>query len=420
MGWNENVFHGGCGCGYIGVVDHQSPFDQDIFMRTTRIPMRRTVSILSATLLATSLVLSAESSVADRMAEFVQDHEVAGAVPLVASRDKVIQVDAVGRADIAGEKPMQPDTIFWIASMTKPVTGVAVQMLEEEGKLSLDDAVAKHIPELADLKTPDGKPVKPTIRHLLTHTSGMGEASPDEARAARTLADLIPVYARKPVAFEPGARWQYCQSSINTAARIAEIVSGKPFPELIQERLFQPLGMKDTTFYLSPEQRSRLAKSYRRTPEGKLEEAEIMILGGKDPTSRDRYPAANGGLFSTAPDYARFCRMVLRGGELDGHRYLKAESVRRMTGILTGDLETGFTPGNGWGLGWCVVKKPQGVTAALSAGGFGHGGVFGTQAWSDPEKDRIFILMVQRANFPNADASEVRRAFQETAAAAAR
>ena len=390
-------------------------------MTAPRTTTPRIALIVVSTLSATVLVLSAPGTpVAERMTRFVDEKEVAGAVTLVASGDKVIQVDAVGKADVAGDKPMKPDTLFWIASMTKPVTGVAVQILEEEGKLSLDDAVAKHIPELAELKTADGKPVKPTIRHLLTHTSGMGEASPDESKGARTLADLIPIYARKPVAFEPGARWQYCQSSINTAARIAEIVSGKPFPELIQERLFQPLGMKDTTFYLTPEQRPRLAKSYRRTPEGKLEEAEIMILGGKDPTSRDRYPAANGGLFSTAPDYARFCRMVLRGGELDGRRYLKAESVRRMTGILTGDLETGFTPGNGWGLGWCVVKEPRGATAVLSAGSFGHGGVFGTQAWSDPEKDRIFILMVQRANFPNADASEVRRAFQETAAAAAR
>src|SRR5688572_3317893 len=416
-----NIFQAGCGRCYIVVVD---PVPRVLrpgsSMSTTRLPMLR-ATIISATLLTTVLVLSAPGTpVAERMTRFVDETEVAGAVTLVASREKVIQVDAVGRADIAGEKPMQPDTIFWIASMTKPVTGVAVQMLEEEGKLSLDDPVAKHIPELADLKTADGKPVKPTIRHLLTHTSGMGEALPDESKDARTLADLMPVYARKPVAFEPGARWQYCQSSINTAARIAEIVSGRSFPQLIEQRLLEPLGMKDTTFYLSSEQRFRLAKSYRRTPERKLEEAEIFMLAGKDPTSRDRYPAANGGLFSTAPDYARFCRMLLRGGELDGRRYLKPESVRRMTGILTGDLETGFTPGNGWGLGWCVVRKPQGATAALSAGSFGHGGIFGTQAWTDPEKDRVFILMVQRANFPNADASEVRRAFQETAAAVAR
>jgi CubicO group peptidase (beta-lactamase class C family) len=170
--------------------------------------------------------------------------------------------------------------------------------------------------------------------------------------------------------------------------------------------------MKDTTFYLREEQLPRLAKSYSRTKEGTLEEAENFILHGLPPTSRERFPAANGGLFSTAPDYLRFCQMVLNGGELDGRRYLRAESVKYMTSVLTGDLETGFTPGNGWGLGWCVVRQPQGATAALSAGSYGHGGAYGTQAWIDPVDKKIYLLMVQRANFPNADASEPRQTLQ--------
>ena len=176
--------------------------------------------------------------------------------------------------------------------------------------------------------------------------------------------------------------------------------------------------MKDTTFYLTEEQLPRLATSYQRTDEGELEATAVGILYGKAPTSRDRFPAANGGLFSTAPDYARFCRMILNGGELDGKRYLKPESVTLMTSVQTGDLKTGFTPGNGWGLGWCVVREPQGVTAMLSPGTFGHGGAYGTQAWIDPVKKRVYVLMVQRANFPNSDGSEVRRAFQEAASAA--
>jgi CubicO group peptidase (beta-lactamase class C family) len=147
-----------------------------------------------------------------------------------------------------------------------------------------------------------------------------------------------------------------------------------------------------------------------------LEPAENFILLGKSPTSRDRFPAANGGLFSTAPDYARFCQMILNGGELEGRRYLKREAVEKMTTLQTGDLTTGFTPGNGWGLGWCIVRKPQGVSEVLSPGSFGHGGAYGTQAWIDPTKGRIYILMVQRANFPNSDASDVRRAFQKAAA----
>jgi CubicO group peptidase (beta-lactamase class C family) len=174
--------------------------------------------------------------------------------------------------------------------------------------------------------------------------------------------------------------------------------------------------MKDTTFYPTREQMARLAKSYQAA-DGKLAETTIFILDGHDPAARDRYPAANGGLFSTARDYGRFCRMLLNQGTLGGRRYLKPESVKLMSTIQTGDLKTGFTEGNGWGLGCCVVRKPQGATAVLSPGTFGHGGAYGTQAWIDPARQAIYVLMVQRSNFPNADASDVRRAFQEAAAA---
>ena len=162
---------------------------------------------------------------------------------------------------------------------------------------------------------------------------------------------------------------------------------GSRFPEFLQKRLFDPLGMKDTTFYPTPEQMARLAKSYK-AEDGKLEEATIFILDGHDPASHDRYPAANGGLFSTAQDYGRFCQMLLNQGSLGGRQYLKPESVKLMSTIQTGDLTTGFTEGNGWGLGCCVVRKPQGVTAVLSPGTFGHGGAYGTQAWIDPVKQR--------------------------------
>lgn len=354
-------------------------------------------------------------AVSEAVHKFVESKEIAGAVTLVADEKQVLHLDAVGMADVAGHKPMRADAIFWIASMTKPVTGAAVMMMQDEGKLSVDDPVEKYIPELAELRTRDGKKANITIRHLLTHTSGMGEITPEEARKATTLAELMPVYAAKPVGFEPGSKWQYCQSSINTAARVVEVVSGMSFVEFLDKRIFGPLGMKDTTFYLSDEQLSRLAKSYKKTGDT-LEEADLFILGGKKPTSRDRFPAANGGLFSTAGDYARFCQMVLGGGEFAGKRYLKPESVKLMTSIQTGDLKTGFTEGNGWGLGWCVVRKPQGPTEALSPGSHGHGGAYGTQAWIDPEKKRIYLLMVQRSNFPNADASDVRRAFQAAAA----
>lgn len=358
-------------------------------------------------------------AVRDRMRAAVEAREVAGAVTLVATRDQVVHLGATGKADIARDRPMRPDSIFWIASMTKPVTATAILMLQEEGKLSVDDPVEKHLPEFGRLKTADGKAAKVTIRHLLTHTSGLAEASSGEARDVETLAGLIPLYVAKPVQFAPGSKWAYCQSGINTAGRIAEVASGESFDAFLGRRLFGPLGMKDTTFYPSEEQMPRLVTPYERTAGGELKAGENFFLHGKSPTSRRRFPAANGGLFSTAPDYARFCQMILRGGEYAGKRYLKPGSVAQMTSLQTGALKTGFTEGCGWGLGWCVVRAPQGVTAVLSTGTFGHGGAFGTQAWIDPEAGRVYVLMVQRSNFPNSDGSEVRRAFQEAASAAA-
>lgn len=357
------------------------------------------------------------ATISARMNEFIAKHEISGAVTLVATRDKVVHLEAVGQADTSQAQAMRPDSIFWIASMTKPVTATAVLMLQDEGKLSVDDLVGKYIPELANLKTPSGQAANLTIRHLLTHTSGLAEATPEQSKRAKTLADLIPAYAVKPTAFEPGSKWQYSQSSINTAGRIIEVVSGQSFTEFLQKRLFTPLGMKDTTFYLTPEQMPRLAKAYK-SEGNNLQESAIMLLHGAAPTHRDRYPAANGGLFSTAPDYARFCQMILNQGKFGGKRYLKPESVKLMTSVQTGELKTGFTEGNGWGLGWCVVRQPQAVTAMLSPGTFGHGGAYGTQAWIDPQKGLVYILMVQRSNFPNSDNSDVRRVFQETAAEA--
>ena len=185
----------------------------------------------------------------------------------------------------------------------------------------------------------------------------MGEVSPDEARGKIDLAGLIPLYVAKPVKFEPGTKWTYCQSGINTAARIVEVVSGLSFDRFVERRLFGPLGMKDTAFYLTEGQLPRLATSYRRNKQGELEATGIRILDGKSPASRDRFPAANGGLFSTAADYAKFCQMVLNGGEFEGRRYLKAESVRLMTSVQTGELKTGFTDGNGWRTG--LVRRAR-------------------------------------------------------------
>lgn len=358
------------------------------------------------------------SEIPNVMREFIAKKEIAGAVTLVATKDRIVALDAVGSADVARGLPMKDDSIFWIASMTKPITAAAILMLQDEGKLSIDDPVGKYIPELAHLKDRQGVERVVTLKEMLTHTSGMvGEAPDDVLRRATTLADLMPEYAKFPLEFEPGTKWAYCQSGINALGRIVEVASGQSFSDFLRERFFVPLGMKDTSFYLSDAQKPRLATSYA-LKDGNLEPASIFVLQGHEPTSRRRYPAANGGLFSTASDYARFCRMLLNDGSLDGRQYLKPQTAKMMRTIQTGEIRTGFTPGNGWGLGVCVVRDPQGITAMLSPGTFGHGGAYGTQAWIDPARGVIYVLMVQRANFPNSDASPVREGFQQAAAAA--
>jgi CubicO group peptidase (beta-lactamase class C family) len=305
---------------------------------------------------------------------------------------------------------MKRDTLFAIASMTKPVTGTAVMMLRDAGQLSVDDPVSKYIPELAALSA------TVTIKHILSHTSGMGEATPEEAAKAHTLKDLIPVFASKPLAFAPGSQWKYCQSGINTASRIVEVVSGQPFHEFLRQRLFSPLGMKDTTFYPNARQLARLVKLCRRDDAtGKLSDAAVPALAPAFVERRNRPPLGNGGLFSTAEDYARFTRMILNNGEWKGRRYVSADSIRLMTSNHTGSLRAGFVPGSAFGLSFGIVREPQGVTAMLSPGTFGHGGAHGTQAWIDPVRRKAFILMIQRTGMRNGDASEMRRAFQQAA-----
>jgi CubicO group peptidase (beta-lactamase class C family) len=389
---------------------------------------------LSASLILSAAICFAESTpvteptlpgIGAAMQEMVGKNEISGAVTVVVGKDKVLHLESTGLADVAANRPMKSDSLFWIASMTKPVTGAAILMLQDEGKLNVTDAVAKYIPEFADLKTPSGKLANLTIVQLLNHTSGLGEAGGPKAKEAKTLADLVPIWLAAPMKYEPGAKWQYTQSGINAAGRIVEVISGQTFDAFLQQRLFGPLGMKDTTFYPTDAQRARLVTAYAKNKDtGALE----SVPPRPDFGPRDRPPQGNGGLFSTAPDYARFCQMLLGGGMFEGRRYLTADAMKFLTGPQTGELSTGFFQNDtygqhgakyGWGLGTCILRTPHdGVAAMLSPGTYGHGGAWGTQAWIDPVKGVAYVLMVQRANFPNADASDVRRAFQEAAAKA--
>jgi CubicO group peptidase (beta-lactamase class C family) len=358
------------------------------------------------------------------MEEAIAAKEIAGSVTLVTTKDKILHLQANGLADIATKKAMSTDAIFWIASMTKPITGVAVLMLQEKGKLHVSDPVSKYLPEFANLKSPSGQPANLTITQILTHVSGLGEAPREQADQARTLADLVSIYLSQPMQYEPGAMWRYNQAGINTAGRIVEVVSGQPFDAFLAKNLFEPLGMKDTTFYPMGKQLERIPTPYKKDDAtGEL----VPVPQRRGFGSRDFPPLANGGLCSTATDYARFAQMLLNGGSLNGKKFLRAETLKFLNTPQTpADMPTGFFQnerwGNrganyGWGIGTCVLKTPhEGVAEVLSPGSYGHGGAWGTQAWIDPVKGVAYIMLVARSNHPNSDGSDFRRAFQKAAA----
>jgi CubicO group peptidase (beta-lactamase class C family) len=351
---------------------------------------------------------------------FIDARDISGAVTVVAAKDRLLAVDTIGLADIAKKKPMELDSLFWMASMTKPFTAVSILMLQDEGKLQVSDPVEKFIPEFAALKTPSGQPAHITIEQILTHTSGLGEGDTAAVKAAHTLRELIPIYLASPMLYEPGDHWRYTQSGINVAARIVEVTSGRSFDEFVKKRILKPLGMKNTTFYPNKKQRSRLATPYIKDKQtGALTAAPYAHHGNKG-----QPPLGNEGLFSTGPDYARFCQMLLNGGTFHGKHYLSSAAFQQLTTVHTGELKTGFLQTEeygsrgmnyGWGIGVAILKTPHpGVAEMLSPGTFGHGGAWGTQAWIDPVRGLAYILMVQRPGI-NGDASKLRQAFQQAA-----
>jgi CubicO group peptidase (beta-lactamase class C family) len=365
-----------------------------------------------------------------RMKRFVDEGQISGVVTVVGTKDGVVEYDAVGLRDIEGKKPMTKDTVFRIASMTKPVTAMAAMILVDEGKLNVDDPVEKILPEFRGqvaiagikgnnvaVKLPDRKI---TVADLMRHTSGQGGLPPGLADLYvlrnHTLAEGVMAFSQRPLEFEPGTRWAYCNVGIDTLGRIVEVVSGVPYETFLQKRIFEPLGMNDTTFYPTAEQFERAARLYA-IRDGKLVVSPDWLLGQP---KNAKYSIPAGGLYSTGADLARLYRMMLGGGQLEGKRILSEKSVQTMTSVQSGDLQVGFVDGMGWGFGWGVVRKSQGVTKDLSPGTYGHGGAFGTQAWIDPKQGFFTVLLIQRADLPNADASPLRIEFQSLAAEALR
>ena len=377
-----------------------------------RIPRLAVLALAAATLLAAAPPDPTAAKKAgldpDRLAliparvkTFVEQGTIAGAVTLVARRGVMAGFEAMGYQDLEKRKPMRTDTIFQIMSMTKPVTGVGILLLMEEGRLALGDPVEKYLPQFRGLwviSTQDGdksrtlrRPPRPiTIRDLLTHTSGMAPVPPDSIKELLqkfdlTLAEAVAIYSQQPLEFDPGARWRYSNPGIAVLGRIIEVVSGQPYERFLEERILMPLGMKDSFFFPPADKLDRIAMVYKLA-DGKLQKAGPETLAGDPWIFRKgaKYPCPECGMYATASDYAAFLQMMLNGGTLNGRRLLSPASVEIMTALHTGDLIAGHSPGMGYGLSWAVVREPLGTLNLQSVGTFGHGGAFGTEGWVDP------------------------------------
>jgi len=406
--------------------------------------------VLSATLIAASggvpttskpedVGMSAErlQRIHDAVARHIDAKDVSGAVALVARRGKIVFFEAQGLADIVGKKPMAKDSIFRLASMSKPITSVAVMMMLEEGKVRLADRVSQFIPEFKTMKvavakgTTDkpvqmpgfgrgGPPQAPpefdlvpaareiTVRDLLTHTSGLMSAGVSGAEQNKvaprgpndTLANYIPKLAQTPLDFQPGTKWAYSGLyGFDVLARIVEIASGMPYDQFLQQRLFTPLGMKDTGFAPTPERMARVGTVYQRGPDGNLRPAPNpnQLISGT-------YFSASGGLMSTAEDYLQFAQMLVNGGQLNGKRYLGPKTVELMTANHTGDMVNGQfgrpAHGMGFALGVQVVLDPVAADLRVSPGTYGWAGAYGTNQNMDPKEKMVSIIMMQGASGP--------------------
>ena len=371
-----------------------------------------------------------------RIGEMIQRaidaEQISGAVTVVARRGRVAHFEAHGLMDVEANAPMRKDTIFPIASMTKPVTGVAILMLVEEGKVRLSDPVSRFIPEFRDTKVAmppssaageeDGVHTVPaereiTVRDLITHTSGLGSGGAGSEATSRiaprkptdTVAGWAAALGAAPLDFQPGSRWAYSGlAGIDTLGRIVEVASGLTFDEFLRRQIFEPLGMKDTTFNVPDTRKPRVVTLYRRTPDG------LERRPAPEWVATTSLHSGGGGLWSTAEDYLQFAQMLVNNGELNGTRLLGSRTVDLMASNHVGDLyaragRTGGGSGKGFGLTVDVVLDAVEARGDhRSTGSFGWSGAFGTTFWVDPKADLTAILMVQtpggplRADFQNA------------------
>ncbi len=348
------------------------------------------------------------------IARHIDAGEISGAVTLVARRGRIVHFEAHGLMDIESKRPMEKDAIFRIASMSKPITAVAVMMLVEEGKIRLSDPVSKFIPEFKDMKVAvprqSADPSAPAfytipaereliIHDLLTHTNGLltwGSKQPPFPRPkeGETLATYVPRLAAAPLDFQPGTQWAYSGlAGPDILSRIVEIVSGQTYDQFLRARLFEPLGMKDTFFYPPDDRRPRMVTLYQKSPNG-LEKS-----ANQDGFSLKSYYSGAGGLMSTAEDYLQLAQMLLDGGRLNGKRFLSPRTVDLMASNHVGDMFNGKlgrpAHGMGFGLLMAVIQDSVGAGLRVSNGSFGWDGAYGTQTWIDPKEKMVTIIMLQ-------------------------
>ena len=361
------------------------------------------------------------------MNELVDTKQLAGVQTMVARHGKVVDQHVYGKRDIASGAALAPDTIFRIYSMTKPIVGVAMMMLYEEGKWKASDPVSKFLPEFANVQVykADGtlaKPKRPpTMEQLMSHTAGLTygffgdtpvdklyrEAAPLQAGSLKEMSEKI---AKLPLLYEPGDQWVYSMA-VDVQGCIVEKLSGMPLDEFLQKRIFEPLGMKDTGFHVPAEKRARFATEYRWNAKGELQ------AGGNDYAKPPAAPSGGGGLVSTARDYMRFAQMVANKGELDGIRLLSPASVQLMTANhLTSRVLNGVhgetRPGMGFGYDFAVFIDPALAGAPVGKGTHFWSGMAGTWFWIDPVNDVVFVGMIQRINDPKSpDVQHLSRAL---------
>ena len=358
---------------------------------------------------------------------FIDAGELAGAVTLVARRGRLVHQNAMGVKDLASGEPLRTDTLFRIYSMTKPVTGVAMMILHDEGKWRPEDPIARHLPAFEGVKVfagldAGGAPIletprrAPTLRDLLTHTAGLSYGfDPNDpvdklyigakVWGSASLGEMAGRIAALPLAYHPGEKWLY-SLAMDVQGAIIEKLSGQSLPEFMRTRIFEPLGMTDTAFHTPPQKKARRATIYRMSETRGLVPADLPML--PEAETPPAPASGGGGLISSAGDYARFAQMLLNGGEFGGKRIVSAAALKlQMSNHLSDEILAGgygiglqqIRPGYGHGFDGAVFHDPDAAGIPVGKGTYQWDGAAGTWFWVDPVNDLLFVGLIQRMAF---------------------